>query len=85
MANIHRPTSTVPVAAAGAALAGLLALACVAIAFLALWMMFEAAVVGDWWQVACMVLLWTAALGTTFLLVPPKNDVLAKLREGQEL
>jgi hypothetical protein len=39
MANLHRPTLTAPTVAAGAALAGLLALVCVAIAFWAMWMM----------------------------------------------
>jgi hypothetical protein len=73
MANIPRPTSTAATAAAGAALAGLLALVCVAIALGALWMMLEAAVDSDWWQVACMVVLWTAAVGMTYLLVPPQN------------
>ena len=73
MANVHRPLSTVPTAAADAALAGLLALVCVTTAVWALWMMLEAAVDSDWWQVACMVLLWTAAVGTTYLLVPPQD------------
>jgi hypothetical protein len=74
MANIHRPRSIVPTAAAGAALAGLLALACVAIAFWALWMMLEAAIDSDWLHVAAMVMLWTAAVGTIYLLVPPQGD-----------
>jgi hypothetical protein len=39
MANIRRTTSTVPTVAAGAPLAGLLALVCVSIAFWAMWMM----------------------------------------------
>jgi hypothetical protein len=73
MANIQRPTSTVPIAAVGAALVGLLALVCVATAFCALWMMIKAAFNSDWLQVACMVMLWTAAVGTTYLLVPPQD------------
>jgi hypothetical protein len=36
-------------------------------------MMLEAAFYSDWWQVACMVVLWTAAVGTTYLLVPPQD------------
>jgi hypothetical protein len=73
MANIHRPTATARTAAASAALAGLLALACVAIAFWALWMMLEAACDSDWLQVAGMLMLWTAAVGTIYLLVPPRG------------
>jgi hypothetical protein len=71
MANIHRPTPTVPTA--GAALAGLLAFACVAIAFWALWMILEAAFDSDWLQIAGMLMLWTAAVGTIYLLVPPQG------------
>jgi hypothetical protein len=73
MANIHRTTLTVPTAAAGATLAGRLALVWVAIAFWAMWTMLGAAFNSDWLQVACMLVLWTAAVGTTYLLVPPQG------------
>jgi hypothetical protein len=44
---------------------------CVAIAFSALWLMLEAAV--DWLQVDGIVMLWTAAVGSIYLLVPPQD------------
>jgi hypothetical protein len=63
MANVHRPTSTVPTAAGGAALVGVLALACVALASWAMWTMLGAAFASDWLQVALTLMLWTAAVG----------------------
>jgi hypothetical protein len=77
MANIRRTTSTVPTAAVGARLAGLLALVCVATAFWALWTMLGAALDSDWLQVACMLMLWTAAVGTIYLLFPPQGGEFA--------
>jgi hypothetical protein len=73
LANIRRTKSTVPIAAAGATLAGLLILVCVATAFWAMWAMLAAAFDSDWLQVACMLMLWTAAVGTIYLLVPPQD------------
>jgi lipid A 3-O-deacylase len=62
MANIQRITSTVPTARA--TLAGLLAfLACVAIAFWAMWTMLGAAFDSDWLQVALTLMLWLVAVG----------------------
>jgi hypothetical protein len=71
MANIRTTKSTV--ATAGATLAGLLVLVCVATAFWAMWTMLEAVFDGDWLQVAWMLMLWTAAVGTIYLLVPPQD------------
>jgi hypothetical protein len=36
-------------------------------------MMLEAAFDSDWLQVAGMLMLWTAAVGTIYLLVPPQD------------
>ena len=90
MAITHRITSTVPTAAAGATLAVRLALVWVAIAFWAMWTMLGAAFDSDWLQVAFMLILWTAAVGSSYLLVLPRgrlsrlsDDFLAKLREGE--
>jgi hypothetical protein len=55
---------------AGATLIGLMTLVWVAIAFWAMWTMLGAAFDSDWLQVACMLILWTAAVGTAYLLVP---------------
>jgi hypothetical protein len=72
MANIHMPTSTA--STVGAAVAGLMALVCVAIAFWAMWLMLSAVFDSDWLQVACMLMLWTVAVGTIYLLVPPDGS-----------
>jgi hypothetical protein len=82
LANIHRTTLTVPTATAGATLAGLLALVWVAIAVWAMWTMLGAAFDNDWLQVACMLMLWTAAVGTAYLLVPPRARLSSLGRVG---
>jgi hypothetical protein len=74
MANIQRTASTVPAAAAISKLVGLLVALCVAAAVWAIWTMLGAAFDSDWLQVACMLIVWTAAVGTTYLLVPPSGD-----------
>jgi hypothetical protein len=90
LSNIHRITWIVRTAAGGPTLAERLPLVWVAIAFWAIWTMLGAAFDSDWLQVACMLVLSTVAVGTSYLLVPSPGrlsrlgcDFLAKLREGQ--
>jgi hypothetical protein len=64
MANIRR--TNVLTAAADAT--------CVAIALGAMWTMLSAAFDSRWLHVAIMLMLWLAAIGTTYLLlVPPQG------------
>jgi hypothetical protein len=74
MANIQRAASTVPAAAADSTHIGLLVAVCVAVAIWAIWTMLGAVFDSDWLQGACMLMVWTAAVGTTYLLVPPSAD-----------
>jgi hypothetical protein len=83
MANIHRTTSTVLAADAGATLIGLMTLVWVAIAFWAMWTMLGAAFDSDWLQVACMLILWTSAVGTTYLLVPHRAGLKPLLKPAR--
>ena len=64
MANIRR-TNVLTAAADGT---------CVAIALWAMWTMLAAAFDSRWLHVALMLMLWLAAIGTTYLLlVPPQR------------
>jgi hypothetical protein len=83
MANFQRTTSTVPTAAAGATLARLLTLVWAAIAFWAMWTMLGAAFDSDWFEVTFMLMLWTAAVGTIYLLVPPPGAVKPLLKRAR--
>jgi hypothetical protein len=74
MVKIRRPKSTV--LTAGEILAGLRVLAWGTIAFWAMWTMLGAAFDSDWLQVALMLMLWTAAAGSSYLcLVQPHGRV----------
>jgi hypothetical protein len=46
---------------------------CVAIAFWAVGTMVAAAFDSDWLHVATMLMLWLAAIGTTYLLIPAER------------